>query len=252
MSATITVQSGVSAGTTYWIERPVLRVGSDPDSDLCLLSTDVNAHALTIEYRNGRYQVHNRSSASIQIGRQAVAVGKSAHWLPEHALGLSGGTELVLDVDGDGAPCPKPTDNFDADGENDEVIRTTDKDGGSPEAKAKRSKNGTQLAVIAVCVLGMGFMMIPRDSTGTKQPTAPIFSQVVRDAVKSDTTSPLLVQRLQYAQAALVRGNTSTARKRFQKLKDDLVKQREEFIGYERENELAVLNYVEYQLLQLK
>ena len=49
MPAGIRVDSGISVGTTHWIERAVLRIGSDPQCDICLPSTELDAHALTLE-----------------------------------------------------------------------------------------------------------------------------------------------------------------------------------------------------------
>ena len=53
MSAGIRVDSGVSAGTKYWIDRAVLRIGSDPQCDICLPSTELEPHAVTLEFRDG-------------------------------------------------------------------------------------------------------------------------------------------------------------------------------------------------------
>jgi len=78
MSAEIIVQSGISAGTRYWIERPVIRIGSDPQADVCLPSSRIAPHALTVEFRDGNYRVHARDrSASVQVNGQLVEPGSA-------------------------------------------------------------------------------------------------------------------------------------------------------------------------------
>ena len=79
----------------------------------------------------------------------------------------------------------------------------------------------------------------------------PSFAAVVRNANETTSASEL-VQRLQYAEAAVVRGNRKSARTRFGKLRDDLIPLKEQFVANERTAELAILDFVEYRLGQLE
>ena len=68
MSASIRIESGIAAGTNYWIDRPVLRIGSDPQCEICLPTAELAAHALTLEFRGGAYRAYNRASTPIFLG----------------------------------------------------------------------------------------------------------------------------------------------------------------------------------------
>jgi len=80
MPASVRVESGISAGTKYWIDRAVLRVGSDPQCDICLPSAELAPHALTLEFRDGNYRAYNRSSSPVSVGGSLVQPGASAVW----------------------------------------------------------------------------------------------------------------------------------------------------------------------------
>ena len=76
----------------------------------------------------------------------------------------------------------------------------------------------------------------------------PTFSQLVDEAAKKDATHQTIIRRLQFAQAAVVRGHKKLARERFSKLRDDLVSHLDAVTGDAKTDVERVLSYVEYQL----
>lgn len=274
MPAKVTIQSGISAGTSYWIERAVVRVGSDPKSDLCLPSANVPSHALTLEFRDGRYRIHNRCQVNVFVGTRVVEPGNAIEWPDTDILQLNNEIELVLDVEEDPSPKPMRTrpnpgedlaglansndwqqESEDQDierGDGDVADKTIDSDN-----SADTSTNGSnlllQLAVIVFCILGSVGMLaresIKQSTSDTRKP--PSFTEVVRNA-NTSASSPILIQRLQYAESAAIRGNASSAQERFGELRDDLVPQRAVFAEAGRDAELAILDFVEYRLGQLE
>ena len=254
MPAKLTIQSGISAGASHWIERPVIRVGSHPQSDVCLPSADVPSQALTVEFRDGRYRVYNRCERDILIGSQPVAPGSVADWPDTDILQLTNEVSLVLDVDDDPTPMPmKIAADYAYDEDEPNIEQQFDADSTDAAASADRSKTLLQIAVIAMCLLGAVGLLARRSMrTATEQRDPPSFAKVVRDAIASDTTSSDLIQRLQYAESATVRGNKTTARERYGSLRDDLVPQKDTLVAGNREPELAILDFVEYRLGQLE
>jgi hypothetical protein len=105
--------------------------------------------------------------------------------------------------------------------------------------------------VIGLCILGMAAMLTMRggDEAGAAA-DRPSFDSIVRTTLDAerDSVTRALLPRLQYAQAALVRGNRSLARRHFLRLRDQLVRQRESLPEDQREGLQPMLQYVEYQL----
>jgi hypothetical protein len=259
MSASIRVETGISAGTMYWIDRPVLRIGSDPGCEICLPTADVAPHALTLEFRDGNYRAYNRSSEPIRIGAAVVQQGATAVWGGDQAVQLPGDLRLVLQVDGD----PRPSPRVDSRRDDGFVLQ----DGGllapggpeaAAEATAKKKSSSTmvQLAIIGACILGMAvFLSMRGGGGGTAQSNEQrvSFDQIVATALQADKddAARALLPRLQFAQAALVRGHRELARLRFLKLRDQLIRQNESLSDKQRESLQPMKRYVEYRLGEL-
>jgi hypothetical protein len=248
MSAQIVVQTGISAGTHYWIDKFVLRIGCDPDLDISLLAPDIDQHAVTLEFRLGSYFVHNRSQAVLKLSSETVMPGEAGQWLPGLRLELGAATKLELTVEGDPAPCPRPLD---------EAAQTAISGDDSEEEEAtddqkKSSKSMMQMAVALVCLLGAGLLLTSDGPTAPQTPNVPGFTAVVQSAQASPSTSPELIRRLQYAQAMLIRGDIFRAKSHFLSLRDDLVKQHERFRANNMEEELNILAYVNHQVGRLR
>jgi hypothetical protein len=253
MPAKICVESGISAGTRFWIDRPVLRIGSDPQCEICLPSADLAPHALTLEFRDGTYRAYNRCSAPVNIGRAAVQPGTNAAWNSDQTVRLPGDLRLVLEIDGDPRPSPRPEARSEDDGfaADDAAPKLLEPMAAADATKKKSSGTMVQLAVIGLCVLGMAAMLTMRGGADTASAAnRPSFASIVRAtlAEEDDDVTRALLPRLQYAQAALVRGNGQLARRQFLRLRDQLVRQREALPDAEREGVERMLQYVEYQL----
>ena len=93
----ITVTTGLTAGTNYPIEKNVIRIGAGSQCDICLPVSDLEAHAATVEFRNGESVIYNRSRRLIRIGSTAVAPGERANWQLGHDLSLADRATLKLE-----------------------------------------------------------------------------------------------------------------------------------------------------------
>jgi hypothetical protein len=259
MSASIRVESGISAGTKYWVDRAVMRVGSDPTCDVCLPSAELAPHALTLEFRDGAYRAYNRSSSVVSVGAATVQPGSNAVWQSDETIHLPGDLRISLEVDGDPRPTPRPDSHFD-DGFGDDVASLpmdAASAGTAEEAAAKKSKSSMlQMAIIGICVVALAGMLMMKNAGGGEKPAAdrPTFSQLVQESLTKGEPHQDIVRRLQYAQAAIVRYGTRSnkvAHDRFSKLRDQLVSHVDSLAGEEKTDAERVLSYVEYQLGRL-
>jgi hypothetical protein len=251
MSASVRIETGIAAGTTYWIDRAVLRVGSDPQCEICLPTADLPPHVLTIEFRGGAYRAYNRGSSPISVGRTMVQPGTAAAWDDGNAVTLPGDQRLVLAFDGDPRPTPRPDAIVD-DGFDDEPA-TDSAAAGSPEAAAKgKSKSMVQMLIILVCVGATGgFLMFGSGESEAPAANRPSFQSIVESSLKKDDAVRALVQKLQYAQSFVVRGNSGRAKEQFAELRDQLVRQKNSFPAANAADVQAVQDYVERQLGRL-
>jgi hypothetical protein len=257
MSASIRVESGIAAGTNYWIDRPVLRIGSDPQCDICLPSAELAPHALTLEFRGGSYRVYNRGTSPVTVGRSAVQAGANGPWNDAESALLPGNLQLLLTIDGDPRPSPRPELPQEGDLMVDETAAAVDGVAGVPDAVAaqkKSSKTMLQLAVIGFCVLAMIALLTLGGGGETATSDRPTFDAIVRDTLGKEQDDPAraFLPQLQYAQAALVRDNKPQAKTRFLKLRDQLVLQMETLPENSRDDAKRMLDYVEFRLGQLQ
>jgi len=256
MPAKIVVQSGISAGAAHWIEKAVVRVGSAPRSEICIPSATVQQHALTVEFRDGSYRVYNRTPANIAVGSQVVLPGKAVVWHDSIALQLNDEIQLLLECDADPTPVPmRAAEPFAAMNDAEFTADPEPEIAAVPQETSPKDNSSfmLQLAVTVLCILGCIGLLARESMKGqtADRREPPSFAAVVRNANETTTASEL-VQRLQYAEAAVVRGNRKSARTRFGKLRDDLIPLKEQFVANERTAELAILDFVEYRLGQLE
>ena len=177
-----------------------------------------------------------------------------AVWRTDETIQLPGELRLALEVDGDPQPAPRPESHFD-DGSGDaaQSLPLDAAAGTAAGAASKKSKSSlVQLGIIGVCILGIAGLLMMKNSGGAQAaPDRPTFNELVQASLTKDDAQRTVVQRLQYAQAALVRGNGRLARQRFLRLRDQLV-QHDDSLSAEDQADLdRIRSYVEYRLGQL-
>ena len=254
MSATIRIESGISAGTSFWIDRAVLRVGSDPSCDLCLPSSGIDPHALTLEYRAGEYHVYNRTEDEVVLGASSLSAGQRASWRVDECLVLGGEVKLLLEIDGDPAPSPSPSASDDVHPSNDALDAEPERSApASEKTSPDKSSSMVQLGVIGVCLLCCVMFVSVGGGAESASVAIPKFEEIVAASLEDDVAdqSRRVVRRLQLAQAALVRGRRDVARQRFAELRDQLLLARPDQ-ATDRPLESQSLAYVEYRLGQLQ
>jgi hypothetical protein len=258
MPALLRIESGISAGTSYWIDRAVLRLGSDPTCEVCLPTSELAPHAVTLEFRDGGYRLYNRSPVAVSLDGVNVPAGRATAWPAQSSLDLPGAIRLVLDVDGDPRPCPAPTDrasanagDFDLHGMSRQSESHAPAKRGPPSAKA-RSKILAQLGIIVACMAGCALLLALDGKTDEPAARQIAFEEIVASVPYNDAAARPLIQRLQFAQTALVRGRGDEARSRFAELRDGLVRLRDAKTLGDNNPAALVLDYVEMQLGQLQ
>jgi len=259
MSANIRIESGIAAGTNYWIDRPVLRVGSDPQCEICLPTADLAPHALTLEFRGGSYRAYNRGSSPINLDAATLQPGASGVWEDGDMLVLPGDQRLVLAIDGDPRPCPRPEARMDDGFDDAPTMSSGDQAAAaaiSPEAAKKaKSKSLLQMAIIGLCVVGTGGLLLMSrmgGSTNAPVPNRPSFNAIVVSSLKKDETIRTYVQKLQFAQSFMVRGRFEYAKLCFTDLRDQLIRQMDSLPSTDQKDAQVILDYVEIQLAQLQ
>ena len=248
MIARITIHSGIAAGTSHPIDGRVARVGSDPQSDVCVPTNDVPEHALTLEFRDEACLVYNRCRDSVFIGGRTIEPDQIAEWPDTDILQLGKGTELLLDFGSH-----EESMLYDAD----EGLDDADLEDNAPpshettpeaDAKSGNSKLIGQLCVIVFCVLGCVLLLV-RDQNRKSAPEAgPTFGELVTLSRDSADVAPELVQRIQYAEAQRVRGREEDANREFQSIRDDLLAQRDQPQEDLNESNSQILQFIQSRL----
>jgi hypothetical protein len=254
MSASVRIESGIAAGTSYWIDRPVLRVGSDPQCEISVPSADLAAHALTLEFRAGTYRVYNRGSSPIAVGNATLQPGAAGVWSESESLTLPGDIRLVLAFDGDPRPSPRPESRME-DGFDDDLptlAGEAPKAATPEEAQKAKSKSLMQMVVIGICVAGGALLLMSQGGTEAPAEDRPSFAAIVESSLKKDDNIRALVHKLQFAQSFIVRGNSEQARLQFAELRDQLTRQMDSLPADDRKDAEVIQDYVEMQLSQLQ
>src|SRR6188768_3733158 len=162
MSASVRIESGIAAGTSYWIDRPVLRIGSDPQCEISVPSAELPAHALTLEFRGGAYKAYNRTSTPIFLGSTSIQPGAAGAWSDGDVLTLPGDVRLLLAFDGDPRPSPRPDSRMDDGFDDDRATAAGEapKAATPEEAQKAKSKTLMQMIIIGVCLAGGGLLLM--------------------------------------------------------------------------------------------
>lgn len=226
MFARITIQSGIAAGTSHLIKGRVARIGSDPRSNVCLPTSDIPAHALTLEFKNESCRVYNRCRENIYIGAQIVAPDNVASWEETDILQIGSDTELLLDFDAEAHQAYDDFDDEDVESDVTEagsVNESSDNPATDPKQKSSSAKTVMQLMVTVGCIVGCLALLV-RDQNRKQAPnTGPGFAEIVASSIDDAEVPPELIQRIQYAEAQRIRGRAEIAQDEFRSIRDDLI-----------------------------
>lgn len=218
MSARITIQSGIAAGSYHDVYQRVARVGSDPGSDICLPSANIPGHALTLEFREEGCRVYNRCRNNVYVGAQVLEPDQVAPWPETDILELADDIELLLDL--------APETIVPAIDHDDEIVESQASTAavGQPRATKASGSGRTlmQLGVTVACLVGCVLLLVRDQSRKEPRKSEISFGQVIADSLESDTPRSL-IQRLQYAEAQRVRLRHEAATSEFEQIRDDLL-----------------------------
>ena len=249
MFARITIQSGIAAGTSHRIKRRVARVGSDPQSDVCLPSAEIPGHALTLEFREDSCLVYNRCSENVYIGAQVVEPEQSVQWPETDILQLGQGIELLLDFDDS-----EIDDNFeeygndDSGSEVDTVSQSTISQQADVRQNGKSMKTAMQLGVTILCLAGCALLLIRDQNRNSTPDSGPGFTEIISTAIAKRDVAPELIQRLQHAEAQRIRGRKKVANTEYQSIRDDLVAELTNQPQNEEKRTSQILQFVQSRL----
>lgn len=89
-----------------WIESDITRIGSAPDADLRIERGE--PQIATVHFRDGHYMVYRRSHHPLVLGGRPLPRNEPVPWPPGLILGITGSILLVLTVDANPDPAPRP------------------------------------------------------------------------------------------------------------------------------------------------
>ena len=257
MSASIRIESGIAAGTNYWIDRPVLRVGSDPQCEICLPTADLAPHALTLGVpRRNVPRVQPRVVAD-RPGRDALQPGAAGVWDDGDMLVLPGDVRLVLAFDGDPASVPSPGNAIGR------WLRRRTRYAPTGRRRLPDSRSCEESEVEIAAAVGHHWHLCRRHrAAAAPEPqrwlrsdaraNRPSFDAIVVTSLKKGDNIRALVQKLQFAQSFIVRGHNEYAKLCFADLRDQLIRQMDSLPPADRKDAEVIRDYVEMQLGQLQ
>ncbi len=230
MPAKVLLVSGSQPGEEHWIEDDVVRIGSDASCDVHLHEPDVPAHAATVEFSDGTYNIYNRSNAPMRVDRQLLKPGARGRWPAGKELAITDRLTVRLIVEGDprpakriilpaAVPLPEPEE---------EALE-------APVAPvARKSSNAVLLIVVMICfVAAVAFAVLRNSSKETASDTwdpsdrfMDLVSELTRamNSAESPTAKDevkTLLMELQDARMAELRGDKKGARTQYDRLHDN-------------------------------
>jgi hypothetical protein len=241
MSARLNIQSG-EFENSHWIELPVIRIGRGANCEVCIDHAELPEHAVTIEYRNGRYLAHNRSGAAFFLNGRSVAAGKSESLPAGAELQLDSDVRILLEIDGDPSPTPAPANAdynpaFVPVDDSDELfpLEGTEEDideagNGQPSPKSLDGKTWLQIGVIAICLAGIVAVLVAKSNTSydAKDEAIPTLDDLFKSAKSTDqafeegTWNLRVLRQIQHAERARLRGQLQQASSAFHRLRDEV------------------------------
>jgi hypothetical protein len=213
MPAKIIIEGG-EAMPPFSIQEEIFRIGSSAQCKLRLPRPDLAGHIASVEWRDGKYLLYNRSKQVLRLQGKPIEPGKWEPWLPGTRLDLGGGLTLLLEVSGDPAPTSerKQIDVKD-------VIPDVEDDPGKKTASSTGAgKNLWQVGVLIGCVVlaALSFVFAPQDTPSgqtVNKPTGGItLEQLIDELRQQEQDGPdSLANLLERARMAERRGFSAEA-----------------------------------------
>jgi hypothetical protein len=234
MPTTIALASGPSAGTEFWVEETVSRIGSDPHCQLCVADADLPPHVATLEFRGGEFLLHNRHTMPLLLNGREVPPRGSARWPAGQVLQLTETLTLRLETNGDPAPSPRPVAALPEQLEEPPPADEENSSAGQPgEGTEKSSKKLLPLVVTVLCVVVGGLLLLKEPSGQENAPVRNVprdFERLITELGKEGAPAGLdadeVRSALQAARMAQLRGDRSRAQGYYAYLRDLLLERR--------------------------
>jgi hypothetical protein len=279
MPAIIISSTADGERSEHWIEKRVLRIGSDADCEVVLPEGN-DPHAASLQFRNGAYVLRNRSKHPVSLGGRMILPEGSETWGSQESLELPGGVSLLLSIEGDPAPAPRTdhqhlVQHYQRIREDEKQAAVVAKEAAEVQAvaegkaPAKKSSNA-QIIVGLLCLflagaIGVGliaFVLAKSQSAsvdGGPSPTAMVTSLLSNSAYSSQLP-PTLMSRLQEAQQAIALMDREMAERRLLRLQAELVRLKDSGTSLEIKRDGSdpvdagqyILRYINYYLSKLR
>jgi hypothetical protein len=220
----LAVESGGQARHSFVLNKAVIRVGSHRDCQVRLDDVDVEPHALTIENRNGRIHVHNRTDRLLTLDAKALAPHATRPWPPDESLQLTPALRLQLVGSGSEASLVPSAGASSGAFESSETWPRPGPDRGHGSgAERLAALIPLTLLALAVAVAGPSFQArgpapVATDSDG--------IARLVLELRQSGDEGRSVAQEIQLVAQEKRLGKSQAARVRLLRLRDRVLKQR--------------------------
>lgn len=218
MPATIHVTGGRSNGQRYWIEGPVIRIGSDPSANLTIPEAD--AHCVTLQYRDGTYWLFNRGGEKVKISGQQGTPTAPVALAPGVMVEVARKVGLRLEVEGSPAPSPAPKKA--SKGFGDEIP-----DDSEAAVSVEKTISIAQCAILAFLgVLMVAMLLDTASGSDSRSQTHQRYEETMDDlqSLGQDAPQAQLSQLIRQARYYEVRKDYDQAMRLYQQSRDILTK----------------------------
>jgi hypothetical protein len=222
-----------------WIESDVTRIGSAPDNELQI--GGVEPQLATVRYRDGHYEVYRRSDRPLVLGGRPLPLNTPVAWPPGLILGIADSVSLVLTVEANPAPTPRP------------LIILADELAGREQTRRAGWNRRVRQLLVALPLMSLAFVL----GRGQAAPLRPSteFSAIQKKLDVPDPQRPRLAlwrERLQEARLQELQKRAGVAYQTHEKLRDKLLEVRYLANPPLSKTEQEVLAYVHQELDRLR
>jgi hypothetical protein len=224
MPAKLVVASGSGQGSEFYIQDPVVRIGSGGQCEWQLADAKLAEHAATLEFRDGGYRLYNKSTDPLHVADRTLDKRQWAAWAAGEAADFGHGVVVRLEVDGDPAPAKAPEAAVPIEVDREE----TDESEAAKLKKGSGAGKTLQLLVI-VAAVPLGAWMLLADQSGAEPAEGRTidFGELVKKLEKSPTDQARepysFRSTLQCARTSELRGDRKEAQTRYGSLRDALL-----------------------------